>query len=327
MRNLVRKYRNLSFEQKIIYKTVLSLCFSTAFASVKLVIGLFTDYNMISIALYTFGILLAKLECVLGAKSKKRTFGQRNAMIAGFLFLSSVFYIGFMCRMFFIERRLKSNALIFVLVIAFISFMELGFAIVGLVRTKNKQHLYRNIKIINLCIAFIAILTTQMSILNYMSETDVVSIANAYTGIGVGVFIALCALYILLTPKISVIGREHNTFRLINPLENKSIDMQADSAEIVLCASKIYGSYIYTATVQDGLVDGSIVRGRSIWKNMHILLKILCCLLSEILVFVWLGGRFVFMLRSINIPRRLTRKMSENGFIKISDRPQDGEIY
>ena len=107
MRKLIRTYKEMSFEEKTIVKTVIGLCFSTVLACGKLVIGLFTDYNMISIAVYTFGILFAKLECVLGIKPNKRTFKQRNILIAVFLFIASVFYIGFMVRMFFIERKLK----------------------------------------------------------------------------------------------------------------------------------------------------------------------------------------------------------------------------
>ena len=103
MRKLIRKYRESSFEQKTLYKTIVGLCFSTVLACGKLVIGLFTDYNLISIAVYTFGILIAKSECVLGIKTNKRTFQQRNILIAVFLFIASVFYIGFMVQMFFID--------------------------------------------------------------------------------------------------------------------------------------------------------------------------------------------------------------------------------
>lgn len=219
MRNIIHKYKELSFEQKTICKTVIGLCFSAVLACGKLVIGLFTDYNMISIAVYTFGILLAKFECVLGVKTNKRTFKQRNVLTTAFLFVSSVFYIGFMCRMFFIERQIKNQSMVFVLLLAFISFVELGFAIAGLIRTKNKGHYYRNIKIINFCVALIAILTTQMSIINMSSTTGVADITNAYTGIGVGIFIALCAVYILFAPKTSVIDREHNVFKLENKLK------------------------------------------------------------------------------------------------------------
>lgn len=314
MGKLLRRYKELSFEQKTIWKTIIGLCSSAVLACGKLIIGLFTDYNLISIAVYTFGILLAKFECVLGVKTNKMSFNRRNILTAIFLFLSSVFYIGFMSRMFIIERKIKNNGMIYVLLLAFISFCELGFAIAGLIRTKRKGHYYRNIKIINFCVALIAILTTQMSILNMESETDVVHIANAYSGIGVGIFISLCAMYILIAPKISVIDREHNCFVLKKADKNRLIDMQEKTAELLLCRSTIYGDYLYQAKVENNQVDGNIVQGKSLWKRMHIIFKILCCILSEILIFVWLIGRMIFFLRSVNLPHRLNLLMRENGF-------------
>ena len=319
MKNLIRKYREMPFEQKTILKTIIGLCFSAVLACGKLVIGLFTDYNLISIAVYTFSILLAKSECILGVKTNKRTFKQRNIFTAVFLFISSVFYIGFMCRMFFIERHIKSQSMVYVLLLAFISFVELGFAIAGLIRTKNKGHYYRNIKIINFCVALIAILTTQMSILNMYSESGLVNIENAYSGIGVGIFIALCAIFILSAPKISVIDREHNVFKLENKTKNKLIDLNNATVEILLSWSTVYGSYVYRATVKDGITDGHIERNKSLWRRMHLFWKIICCILSEILLFVWLLGRLLLFFRTINLPKRLERKMNNNGFVKICE--------
>lgn len=317
MRNIIRKYRELSFEQKTIYKTIIGLCFSTVLASGKFVIGLFTDYNLISIAVYTFGILLAKLECVLGVKTNRLTFKQRNILVSVFLFVSSVFYIGFMCRMFFIERQIKSRSMVYVLLLALISFAELGFAIAGLIRTKNKGHYYRNIKIINFCVAIIAILTTQTSILNMMNKTDVADMANAYTGIGVGAFIALCAVYILVAPKTSVIDREHNVFVIENYEKNKLMDLNAETVKIRLSWSSIHGSYVYRATVCGDIIDGHIERERSLWKRMHVAWKVICCILSEILIFVWLISRLLYFFRSMNLPKRLEIKMKNNGFAKV----------
>lgn len=310
----IRQYRELSFEQKTIRKTVIGLCFSAVLACGKLMIGLFTDYNLISIAVCTFGVLLAKLECVLGARADRPSFEKRNLLTAVFLFLSGVFYIGFMSRMFFIERRIKNNGLIPVVLLAFISFCELGFAIAGLIRTKNKGHFYRNIKIINFCVALIAILTTQMSILNMQSETGVVSIANAYSGIGIGIFIVLCAGYILIAPKTSVIDREHHKFVLRDARRNRLIGMKGGTVELLLCRSVIYGDFLFRAKIGSDTVEGDIVRGKSLWKRMHILCKILCCVLSEILLIVWLIGRGILFLRSLDLPRRLENRMRENGF-------------
>lgn len=315
MLNLIRKYKSLSYEQKTVMKTLIGLYFSALLASGKLVIGLFTDYNLCSIAVYTFAILLSKLECLLGIKSQKRTFKRRNLLIAVFLFAASVVYIGFMCRLFFIERNKKEYSLGYIALLAFISFAELGFSINGLIRTKNRGHLYRDIKIINFCIALIAILTTQTTILDYCM-TENADIFNAYSGIAIGGFIALCALYILFAPKISVTDREHNVFTLREENKNKLVDMQSATVEIPLCKSGIYGSYVYRAQIAGGRIDGNIERSNYLWQRMNIVLKILCCILSEILLFAWLTGRFVFFLRSVNIPNKLERKMNANGFVK-----------
>lgn len=280
----------------------------------KLVIGIFTDYNLISIALYTVALLLAKAECVLGATTKKRTFRRRNALTALFLFLSSAVYIGFMSRMFFIERKVKQNGMIYVLLLAFISFCELGFAIAGLLRTKSRGHYVRSIKVINFCIALIAILTTQMAILDMQTGAGTSDIANAYAGIGVGCFIALCALYILLAPRMSVVGRERNRFVLKERDKNKLIDMEKESVRLLLCRSFVYGDYLYAARIAGDFVDGEIVRGKSLFKRMPLIVKILCCILSEILLIVWLIGRGILFFRSACLPQRLQRKMGRNGF-------------
>ena len=92
-----------------------------------------------------------------------------------------------------------------------------------------------------------------------LSVTGIVDIANAFTGIGVGTFIALCAIYILFAPKISVIDREHNVFVLQNAAENKLIDLNAETIEIRLSRSPVYGSYIYRAAICGDVDRKSVV--------------------------------------------------------------------
>lgn len=306
----------MSFEQKTILKTAIGLCFSAVLACVKFVIGIFTDYNLCIIAAYTVAMLLAKLECVLAIKTRQRTPKKRNLTIAIFLFASSFLYTAFMSRMFFIERSLKEYSLIYVEMIALIAFAEFGCAIAGIVRTKNKGLFYRDVKIINFCISLTAILTTQITILDYTStyHTD---FYNACTGVGVGCFISLCAIYILMLPKISLPEGNYNVFELIDEAENKLIDMKKPTAEIPVCRSTVYGSYIYRATIADRHIRGSIERVPSIWKNMHLAWKILCCILSELLIFFWLIGWVIFFFRSIDLPKRLITKMERNGFKNI----------
>ena len=321
MSNLIRKYTELSFEQKMIAKTIVSLCYSAILSSGKLIIGLFIDYNLCIIAVYTFVILLAKLVCIIGLIKRKRDFKRCNLIAAIFLFLSSIFYNGYICKFILSGHTVKEYSIVYVCLLAFISFSEFGFAIAGILRVKNKELLFRDIKIINLCIALIAILTTQTTILDYNSATKTVNtdIFNAYTGIGISGFIALCSVYILLAPKICVTGKEHNVFFLQAEEKNALINLNNDTVEISLCRSLIYGSYVYRAKIEGKQIDGNIERDKSLWKRMPLWSKIICCVLSEILIFVWLIGRLIFFLRSINLPKRLKYKMNKNGFAKVGE--------
>ncbi len=70
MRNIIRKYRELSFEQKTVYKTIIGLCFSAALACGKLVIGLFTDYNLISIRFSGKSFTMARKRVTMERKKK-----------------------------------------------------------------------------------------------------------------------------------------------------------------------------------------------------------------------------------------------------------------
>lgn len=312
MGKLFQRYKDMSFERKTILKTAVALCCSATLACGKFLLGLFSDFNLCITAIYAIALLLAKLQCVLGAKAGAEEFKKRNALVAVFLMISSVIYIAFMCAALFFPRNKRRYGLGYVVMLAFISFCELGFAIAGIFRTKNRGHFYRDIKIINFCVALIALLTTQTTILDFMSAKA--DIYNEATGICIGVFIALCAVFISLAPKLSVVGREHNVFTLEEKVKNKIVNKGA--FEIVLCRSAVYGSYVYRAVFSNGRVEGDIGRTPSLWKRMNIFLKIICCILAEILVFFWLSGRAVLFFRSANLPVRLEKIMNENGFVK-----------
>lgn len=310
MRNLFAEYRGLTFEKKTVVNTIISLCFSFALAAGKFVVGLFADPALCIIALYTSALLVAKVQCLLGVKAGA-AFKKRNVLVAVFMMISSVTYIFFMCATLFAQRTVRAHGLTYVVLLAFISFCELGFAVAGIFRTKSRGHFYRSIKIISFCTALIAILTTQTAILGFTDAGDAAPY-NALTGGCVGVFIAACAVFILVAPKLSVAGREHNAYVLKNPSENKSV--KEGAFQLLLCKSAVYGSYIYRAVFADGRLEGDIVRTPSLWKRMNIYCKILCCVLSEILVFAWLLGRAALFIRSANLPARLNKLLAEEGF-------------
>lgn len=161
--------------------------------------------------------------------------------------------------------------------------------------------------------SLIAILTTQMSLLDF-TETKNTDIYNAFSGIAVGLFIALSALYVFFAPRISLVGRESNVF-VGEGTQTVATDGQGN-VKILLVSSRVYGSYVYVAKLDGKTLSGEIRQEASLWKKMHVALKILCCVLSEILIFVWLAGYLVFFLRCINLPAQLERKMKTLNFSK-----------
>ncbi len=314
MKELLRKYRAMPYEDRLVLRSTLGLCFSAVLTSGKFLIGIFTDVNLCIIAVYTCAILLAKLQCIRGTSHPTR---KGTVLAAVLLFFASVVYSAFMGSFAFVRRRHGDYGIVHVAFLALIAFCELGFAIAGIFRTADRGYSYLNIKIIDFCIALIALLTAQIAILNFTSTPNV-DVYNSFAGMGVGIFIALCALFIFIAPKVRVLGREHQVFLLADGEKNSLIDMKKTAVTVVLCRSFIYAPYLYEATVRGSFVDGNIVRGKSLWERMHIALKILCCILSEILVFVWLIGNAVFFFRSMDLPQKLQRQMAQNGFTSLN---------
>ncbi len=310
MNNANRKH---SLGQKL-WTTNIGLLCSTISASGKFMIGIFFDFSLCAIAVYTLVLLLAKFECVLGVKSNRRTLQRQNRLIATLLCLASLVYIGCMVQMLLVPRTPRPATLFYACMVAFISFIEFGFALAGILSQKYRDsYLYRNLKIINFVIALMAILTTQMVMLDF-TLTQNVDLYNAATGIGIGVVTILCAIYILVAPRIGVVGHEHQAFYLCVPTQNHLTDDHSTTLTITLCRSWLFGNYVYHASVHNNVISGNITRTPTLWKRMHITLKILCCILSELLIFVWLLGRLLFFFRSATVPQRLTKLMSKNGF-------------
>lgn len=319
MKKLLQKYKEMTFEERTVFFTGVTLCVSAAATVGKFVLGLFTDYILCVAALFNALLLFAKLECLLGIKNDKVSFEKRNLTISVLLFIAGLVYVVYMGGRLFRSVDGERYTGVQSILTAFVGFVEMGLAILGLIQTKRKGHLYRDIKIINFASAMTAIMTAQIALLSAYSQYS--DAPNAYMGIGVGVITALLAVYVYFAPQISIIDREYNAFRLLDEEKNGLVDMSADETVIPLCESKIYGDYIYRAKVNGENVSGKIEKGEGFFNALPIFWKIILIILSEILIFVWLIGYVVFFCKTVNLPKQLEEKMIENGFEKIL---QDG---
>lgn len=301
-------------QQRLLFNTQCGLYISALLVLSRFVLGVMGNLQLIGTAFYTSAILLAKRQCVLGLK-KRGDFPQRNKKMFVFLFLSSLLYLTFVICTFFYGRTTENSSFVQAVLTAFISFTELILALLSLFRLTDDHYCF-NIKVMNVCIAFIAIRSTQIALLDY-NATPNTEFPNMMFGIAVGIAVMICSVALLLRPRYSVMGREYNQFKASDQLDDKYGGTMP--MEVTIVKSKVYGSYVYKAQLTEGIVSGNIVRLPSVWSRLHVAIKVLCIVLSEILVFVWLAGRLVYMFRTVNLNDKLADLMYNIGFEKIAD--------
>ena len=317
MRDFISKYRSLPYEEKMLYTTVLSMCLNAVLAIGKILFGLFFGFVFCIAGTFNAFMFLAKHECFLGIKTNKKTFEERNKMISIFLFVASIIYIIYMARLVFFDVKVYDYTMIMGIMIACVSFVELGVAIYGLFRVKKSGHYHRNIKIINLCSALTAIILTQIAILTF-TGTPNVNMLNGFSGMGVGVVALLLAIYIYFAPRVSIIDREHNKYVLVKKENNSLVDLEKESGVIVLKKDKIHGDYQYCYNVENGVVDGHISKTKWVWYRWNIYIQILVIVLSEILIFVYAITRLIYYFRCLRLIQELDELMIKNGFEKVN---------
>lgn len=312
MKELINKYRSLSFEERTLFSGVVSVLTNTLLGIGKFLISFFLSPFFIVAGIVNICIASAKLQCYLGEKYKeKKSFEYRNKMIGIFLLIAGVQYAIYMGRLIFTNVKVMNYDMILGISIACVSFIELAIAIKGCFNSFKKGHYYRNIKLISLCSALTAIVLTEIALTSFASETDTRMI-NGLFGMIVGLIIVLISIYIFIAPKISIIDREHNVYK--SKEDNKN---QTDKIDIQLTNSKYYGNYFYNANLKDNYIDGHIIKDKSPIFEWNIYLKIFVIILSEILIFPYAFGALVFHFKSSKIITKLDNIMNEKGYIKI----------
>jgi len=312
MIGIVKYYKSLSFQEKTVFTAKLSILMNLSLGIGKTILSFFFGIFFLVAGLVNTFIMLAKLECYLGVKyPKKKTFDYRNKCVGIFLLVAGLEYSIYMARMVFTDTSIMSYDMILGIIIACISFVELAIAIKGCFKSYGKGHYYRNIKLTSLCSALTAIVLTEVALTSFASETDL-RVINGIVGMIVGVIIVLISIYVFISPRISIVDREHNVYTLkenVEPIKEKEI-------RIKLTNSKFYRDYVYVAKVDKDITDGHIVQEKiPIWSwNIYVL--ILVCVLSEILIFPYAFGALVYHFKCRNIIKKLDDIMLEKGYEK-----------
>ncbi|MDE6407926.1 MAG: hypothetical protein K2K50_04915, partial [Anaeroplasmataceae bacterium] len=183
----IKRYRALSFEDRTIFNARFSILFNLILAIGKLILGFFANNVFFVTAIVNIFMMLSRFECYLGAtKPHRRSFRYRNNFVGTFLVLAGIGYAIYMFLLLFSVFETSDYSMFVGIVIAFISFVELGVAIRGCLNAYGVGHYYRNIKMINLCSALTAIALTEMAIMSFADETDT-KVFDCWFGIGVGI--------------------------------------------------------------------------------------------------------------------------------------------
>lgn len=314
--NWIKKYKGWSLEDKTIFATKISICLHCILAITKSLFAVWNGVFFFIAGCMNVFLMLAKTECYFGIKKNNRSFKFRNRMVALFLLCASLVYIIYMARLVCFSVPVRKYSPFLAINIAFISFVELGIAIRGLFIISKKGHYYRNIKIINFCSALTAIVLTQVAILSFSSEANH-NFVNGMVGIGVGIVILILAVYIYFAPKTSIIDREHNVYRCLQSYP--TIEIKDNIFELVLVKSFWYGNYIYRAEYDSGILNGHIYKTSGGFKKLPVIVKIICIILSEILIFVYAGGALIYYFRTIRIIDKLDLYLKNNHFEKIEE--------
>lgn len=315
MVKVINKYRSMSFEEKTIFSSKLSIISNSILAVCKFVLSFFASSFFIVAAIINVLIAGSKLECYLGEKfPERKSFEYRNKMIGIFLLTAGLEYAIYMGRLVFTDVNVMDYSMVLGISVATVSFVELGFAIKGCFNSFGKGHYYRNLKLISLCSALTAIVLTEVALTSFSASSDT-RVINGLFGMGVGIIIVLISIYIFVAPYVSIVDREYNEYQLKKGFEG----LKEEKIVIPLTFSRFYGNYSYKGVVSGDLIKGSIIKEKSPLFKWNIYIKILVVVLSEILIFPYAFGALVFHFKNATLISKLDNKMAELNYQKVGD--------
>lgn len=313
----IKKYYGMTFEQRTILNTRFSIAFNALMAIGKMALAYFNLAFLVS-GIVNVLIMLAKVECFLGeTKPERKSFRYRNTIIGVFIMLAGVQYSIYMGRLIFTDVEIRHYSLFTGVIIALISFIEMGIAIKGCFNAFGRGHYYRNLKIISLCSAFTAIALTELAIMSFANQDPSRNIDGIF-GVCVGILIFLLGIYILLAPKLSILDRRHHFYQMTEDSE-----LIEEDFILSLTHSKFYGNYVFVAVAKSGIIEGWIFKKKTPIRYWNPFVKVMIAIFSEILIFPYAIGGFIFYLKTANITKKLDKTMTSKGCIPLEDKIEE----
>jgi hypothetical protein len=129
----------------------------------------------------------------------------------------------------------------------------------------------------------------------------------------VGIIMILISSYIFIAPRISIVDREYNSYKLKEGCKA----IKDEELRIKLTNSKFYRDYVYVGKVSEDNIEGHIIQEKTpIWSwNIYVLIIVM--ILSEILIFPYAIGALVYHFKCRTIITKLDNEMLNIGYEKM----------
>ena len=223
MRNLIKKFRSIPEEKKIIVYGKLAFFKNLFYFLFKILVGVyFNSWFLIAIAIYSLFIGYVKNNCSSGLRKNKENIKDIHAYIRGgvVLAISSVFYIVYSVFSIYYPSNFEYNMIIAIAIATFATY-SIAISIVGVCKTKGKTMLIKEYKLTNFATAFNNLVLTQIALLSF-SNVENSAFYNGLIGICVGVIILGIGLYLMIDGLV----KKHRSYKIIKdyPAIKKYID-------------------------------------------------------------------------------------------------------
>lgn len=308
---------------KDVYLAYFLISINTLIGTFKIILGIVLGSFLFINGIINILMSGAKLICIKGVHKHYYKFEKGNFFVLLLVLFGGLEYLIYMLLLNFNIFTLNRFDMNIAILIAFVSFIEFSLAIFSTFKVKEKGRAFLDLKIINLILSLQAIVLTETAILSFTSENNYQSYSS-FSGILLGIFITLIGLIMFLLPLFTISGNESQDFGLIQINKNKL----NEKGEIIIKSSKIYGNFVFKYKfINKFEIEGKVIKKDGFWKNSSIIIKISLIILSEILVFVWLIGRLIYFIRSLDVLYKTEKLMKDNGFIKIEETYIEKNIF
>ena len=316
MKNIAKKKKKDTFFKKYIKQLpYLSLIINFLVTLFNIITGLFLNYSILIIGIYSLLISFSKLVSLYSISKNKANDTRFNLLTAILIFISSLIYIIYMS-LLINDLNIKTKyTLVYSIFLALIAFTQLTITIRSFFKINIDTLARRNLLLIYFICALTSLLTTQIALLSINTSPSIdTNFYNGISGISIGIFTLIISLFIVFSKKYSLIVNNNFAFKEVDSSKDKKLDLTNKENSLVLIKSKIYGTYIYSYSYQDDSINGNIIKINPSINNINIFIKIILIILSEILIFIYLIGYLIFLILLIFIKDKLIKIMEDNGF-------------